>query len=60
MTENDLRILKQFAAELRLIEKLVKEGHSRRCAQHRVFSDRLHCGCLEARDAERELARKRP
>lgn len=52
VTERDIQALAQFAAELRIMGEFISEGHTRRCAQQRVFGEppRIECACLETRE----------
>ena len=51
---SDLQKVAQFGHELLAVRQLVSEGHSRHCAEQRLWGEppRLECVCLELREIQ--------
>jgi hypothetical protein len=49
---SDFQKVAQFGEELRFLQKLMAEGHSRHCAEQRLWGEppRVECVCLELRE----------
>lgn len=56
---SDFQKVAQFGHELRALNKLIAEGHSRHCAQQRIWGEpmRVECVCLELREIQAKPAR---